>query len=240
MKISIIFPCYNECGSIKKLYTILKKFPKKYDAEFILVENGSTDNSRKIFKELPKTSNVKLVYIDKNQGYGYGIIQGVQAATGDYIGWLHSDLQYNPLDLIPFFEYIKNHQSEKLLLKGKRKNRKLIEYFFTFGMGIYDTLLFKHKMSNVMAMPVIFNRELLSNHKDHNLQLLLPKDFTIDIFIYALAIKQNYTIKHLPIKLQKRKSGKSSWNTGLKSQIKLSLKMIKGSKKVKQELKVIK
>lgn len=231
MKYSIIIPCYNESESINELVSVLKKVPKKYKTEFILVENGSKDNSREIFDKLKIDNNyIKKVYVDNNQGYGYGIIQGLKESTGDYVGWLHADLQYNPLDLLPFFDYIANHKEQKLLMKGKRKNRKLIEHIFTFFMGIYESMIFKRKMKDVMSMPVIFNRELLENIES------FPFDFSIDIYIYALAQKEGYSIKHLPIHLKDREKGISSWNTGLISRIKQSKKMMVASKKVKREL----
>lgn len=235
MKYSIILPCYNESESLDNLIKIIKKFPKKYKCEFILVENGSTDDSKKFFDtcEAFDDKYIRKVYVKKNQGYGYGIIQGLKESRGEYVGWLHSDLQYNPMDLTSFFDYIENHSGEKLLLKGKRKNRKIVEYIFTFGMGVYDSLLFRHKMSNVMAMPVIFNKELL-DYIDK-----FPYDYTIDIFIYGLALKKDYNVVHLPIYLKNREKGVSSWNTGFVSRIKQSKKMIDGSRYVKKELKEI-
>lgn len=231
MKYSIIIPCYNESESINELVSILKKFPKKYKAEFILVENGSTDNSRKIFDNLELDNNyIKKVYVDNNRGYGYGIIQGLKESTGEYVGWLHADLQYNPLDLLPFFDYISEHSNQKLLMKGKRKKRKLIEHIFTFFMGIYETIVFRKRMKDVMSMPIIFNRELLININS------FPFDFSIDIYVYALAQKEGYYVKHLPICLRDREKGKSSWNTGFISRIKQSKKMMIASKKVKKEL----
>ena len=137
------------------------------------------------------------------------------------------------MDLTSFFDYIEKHFEDRILLKGKRKNRKIVEYIFTFGMGIYDSILFKHKMSNVMAMPVIFNRELL-DYID-----LFPFDYTIDIFIYGLALKKKYNVKHLPIYLKNRERGVSSWNTGFVSRIKQSKKMMNGSVKVRNALKEI-
>ena len=101
-------------------------------------------------------------------------------------------------------------------------------------MGLYDSILFQHHMSNVMAMPVIFNRELLDYIN------LFPYDYTIDIFVYGLALKKNYKIQHLPIYLKSREKGVSSWNTGFASRIKQSKKMINGSRKVKKSLKEIK
>lgn len=235
MKYSIILPCYNESESLNDLVNLINKFPKKYKCEFILVENGSTDDSKNFFDncKLFDEKYIKKVYVKENKGYGYGIIQGLKVATGDYVGWIHSDLQYNPLDLVPFLDYLEEHFDNHILLKGKRKNRKLVEYVFTFGMGIYDSILFKKHMSNVMAMPVIFNRELL-DYID-----LFPFDYTIDIFAYGLALKKNYDVKHLPIYLKNRERGISSWNTGFVSRIKQSKKMMNGSVKVRNALKEI-
>ena len=236
MKYSIIIPCYNESESLLDLVKILKTFPKKYKTEFILVENGSKDNSKEIFDNKLDIDNkyIKKVYVKNNKGYGYGIIQGLKKSTGKYVGWIHADLQYNPLDLIPFFDYIESHPNDLLLMKGKRKNRKLIEHFFTYGMGLYETLLFKKHMSNVMAMPVIYNRELLDYINEY------PLDFSIDIYTYALALKKNYNVVHLPIRLKDREKGVSSWNTGFVSRVKQSKKMIDASKEVKIKLKELK
>lgn len=227
---SIIFPCYNESENLYKLVEILKRFPKNYDVEFILVENGSTDDSKEIFEKI-KDERIKKVYVDKNRGYGYGIISGLKKSTGKYVGWLHSDLQYDPMELVQFFKYLNTNADENVLLKGRRLNRHLTEYIFTFFMGVYDTVLFHHRMKNVMAMPVIFDRDLLKYMN------LFPFDYTIDIFIYALAQKKRYKIKFFDVHLRDRYGGKSSWNTGFASRIKQSLKMIDGSKKVKEEIK---
>ena len=229
---SIVFPCYNESENIEKLVAILKKFPKKYNVEFILVENGSTDNSKQLFKDI-KDSRIKKVYVKENQGYGFGIISGLKEASGKYVGWLHSDLQYNPMELEAFFETINQSSNERVLLKGRRLNRHLVEYIFTYFMGLYDSLLFRHHMKNVMAMPVIFNRELLKYIDD------FPYDYTIDIFVYALAIKKGYEVLFEDVHLKDREGGKSSWNTGFSSRVKQSIKMIKGSKEIKRKMKEI-
>ena len=86
MKYSIVIPCYNESENILDLVSVIKKIPKKYKAEFILVENGSMDNSRDIFEDLDIDNEyIRKVYVDVNQGYGYGIIQGLKVAKGDYV-----------------------------------------------------------------------------------------------------------------------------------------------------------
>ena len=51
MKYSIVIPCYNESDNIYDMYKILNDFERLEDTEFILVENGSKDNSKEIFEK---------------------------------------------------------------------------------------------------------------------------------------------------------------------------------------------
>ncbi len=233
MKYSIIIPCYNEEENLKNLIDAVVPIISRKDVEFILVENGSTDRSRVIFeKEIEgKYKNIKVVYVDENKGYGYGLRQGIISSSGKYIGWIHADLQVNPLILHDYFnqiEYFEKNNMEKVFLKAQRSNRHLIEYFFSFGMGIYESMVFRKRMKEVMATPVLFNKSLIKDHIED-----IPFDFSIDIYIYALAVNNNYLVNHLPVVMKDREAGDSSWNTGLISRIKLSKKMMSSSIKLK-------
>ena len=155
MKFSIIIPCYNEAPNLINLLGNLSPIISRDDTEVILVENGSTDNSKDLFKTTIEHHfpQVTTVYVNTNKGYGYGILQGVQVATGDYIGWIHADLQVDASILLNFFDYAKSNPTRTFFLKGKRSNRHLIEYFFSFGMSCFESLLFHKIMFEVMAMP---------------------------------------------------------------------------------------
>ena len=233
MKYSIVIPCYNESSNLNKLVKKIKEIPQTHTVEFILVENGSTDNSREIFEtQLDFDNNyLKKVYVDKNKGYGYGIKQGIKQATGDYIGWIHADMQFAPEKLVDFFRDIEKNNYEKVLMKGKRKNRKAIERFFTFGMGICDSIIFKQHMYEVMSMPIIFSKNLLKFINE------FPDDFSIDIYVYAKCKKMKYKIVHLPVVISERENGKSSWNKKWYSRITQSLKMLKASIEIKNKIK---
>ena len=230
MKISIIFPCYNEQDNLATLSKALTTFPVAYNVEFILVENGSTDNSRTLFKDIDHP-RIRKVYIDKNQGYGYGIKAGIRIAKGDYIGWMHADLQYNPLKLTNYIDYLHQTAKTPILLKGKRLNRSRIDQFFTTNMSILNSIIFKTKMFEIMSSPTIAPRELLANLDG------FPSDFSIDIYTYALAKHEKYPVVHLPIKLSPREKGNSSWNAGLKSRLKMSKTLIQASFKIKHQIR---
>ena len=75
IKYSLVIPFYNEEKNIDKVINILIQIKKIKTIEFILVNNGSTDNSEKIFKRKFNKLNKKYLNnkINKNIGYGYGI-----------------------------------------------------------------------------------------------------------------------------------------------------------------------
>ena len=219
MKYSIVIPCYNESENLDSLIKTLKKVSYFDKAEFILVENGSVDNSRECFEKNKNFDNkhFKKVYVDKNQGYGYGLLQGLKKAKGKYVGWLHADLQVNPEYMADLIKYVEeNKDSEKLFLKGKRKNRSVLDYIFTGGMTVYETILFGKKLNDIGAIPVLFNRELLDTFEKP------PYDFSIELYSFYKAKSNNYFVKRFPVILETRKKGSSSWNKGFSSKIKQS------------------
>jgi len=81
---------------------------------------------------------------------------------------------------------------------------------------------------DIGAIPVFFQRSLLSKLD------LVPKDFSIELFIYHAAKVNNFRVERLPVYLRNREKGKSSWNTGMLSRIKQSMRIIKASYNIKK------
>ncbi|MGI6680973.1 MAG: glycosyltransferase family 2 protein [Bdellovibrionota bacterium] len=248
MKFSIIIPCYNEEKNIdnliQKIRPLQEKCKEKYkgtgDLEYILVENGSLDNSKEYFKKNieNKFQDIKVVYVEKNKGYGFGIAQGIKASLGEYIGWIHADMQIAPLALEQFFDYIIDYKTnskgdKKLFLKGLRKNRSFIDYFFTYGQSLFNTILFKSLLFDIGAIPVVFDKSLIKDVE------ALPNDFSLELYVYKEAKRQKFLCRRFSVNLAKRKKGASSWNFGWKSKIKQSIRIFKNSLKIKRGEKVL-
>ena len=111
IKYSLVIPFYNEEKNIKLVFSRLKKI-SEYDnkIEFIIVNNGSRDNSNYIFKRIfLKYKFKKFIYIviKKNIGYGHGIKMGLKKSKGKYLAWTHSDMQTDPVDIIKGINLIK-------------------------------------------------------------------------------------------------------------------------------------
>src|SRR6478735_543812 len=104
MQLSVVIPCYNEEKNIPHIVAKLKALlrDKPHDeCEILLVDNGSTDGSAKVFSDQLNgiEEHIRMVKVDKNQGYGYGILYGLTQAKGEFLAWTHADLQTDPADV---------------------------------------------------------------------------------------------------------------------------------------------
>lgn len=238
MKYSMIIPCFNEADNIKNVIAKVRPLQDQYNMEVIFVENGSGDGSRRYFQDYVEGRflHVKVIYVDENLGYGYGLQCGIKAATGDYIGWIHADLQMAPGELIQFFDEVNRHSlGERLFLKGLRKNRSIFDRFFTNGQSIFNTCLFGMKLFDIGAVPVLFSRSLLECFDISQ----LPNDFSIELYIYKQAVENGYKIIRCKVEILAREKGASSWNHGLKSKLKQSQRIFNDSMKIKRGEKVL-
>ncbi len=234
MKYSIIVPCYNEEKNLRKLIYEFNNIVNNYDEEIevILVNNGSNDNSNIIMKELKeKYRFIKIENVDINKGYGYGILKGLEAAKGDYLCLIHADLQFNPSEIKKGIQFLKdNNYPKNVFIKGLRTNRPWSDNFFTFGMSIYESLILKRTLWDINAQPTLIPKELYKTWKNP------PYDFSLDLYAYYTAKIQKYRIYRYKVTQHEREEGKSSWNTGLKSKIKLIKRVLNYSKSLKRSI----
>ena len=151
------------------------------------------------------------MHIENNQGYGFGIIQGLNHLSDDYVGWTHADLQTDPSDILKFLPSINQGID---FMKGNRVGRPVIDRFFTWGMTVLISALFLQRMHDINAQPTIFHRDLLTQW--HN----PPNDFALDLYAYLVAVKLDCTIVRKKVNFGPRRWGNSHWNTGLSARLK--------------------
>lgn len=233
MKYSIVIPCYNECENIPLILERFDSLIDKRDLEVILVNNGSTDDTAQVLENLlPKYSFARTVLVPVNQGYGYGILQGLDSAQGDYIGWTHADMQTDPADVMKALEIINNSTNKNIYVKGNRKGRPFFEQFFTWGMGVFETIYFKMPMDDINAQPNIFPREFYHNWKKP------PCDFSLDLYAVYMAKKAGLSIQRFPVRFPERIHGESKWNNdGLRSKWKFIKRTLVFSRELKGRMR---
>ena len=227
--LSVIVPCYNE---EKNIPIIVSKFDKilretSEDIEIILVNNGSNDDSKRIFsKTIAKSNqNIRTLDVKKNIGYGNGILSGLKAAKGNILSWTHADLQTEPNDLILALKEFKKHDEPDQVIKGKRKKRNLLDSFFTWGMQIYCSIVLKVKLYDINAQPKMFSRSFYETHF-----VDAPNDFSLDLFLLLKA----KSIKTIDVFFHERKFGKSKGGGTLIGKWKLIVRTLAYINKLKK------
>ena len=122
--ISIIIPSYNEAENINEMYTRLKSTLNNLniiDYEIIYIENGSSDDSMKILRELnKKDKSLKVISFSRNFGLQNAIHAGLSFSTKDYVCVMDGDLQ-DPPEMIKDFSEKINQGFD--VVYGKRKKR---------------------------------------------------------------------------------------------------------------------
>jgi len=232
IKLSIVVPCYNEA---KNIPLILEKFASaihRDDVEVILVNNGSKDDSEQVLNQLlPKYSFAKTILVPNNQGYGFGILSGLKACQGEFIGWTHADMQTDPADPIKALELIlKSKNPNQTYAKGLRKGRSLFDEIFTTGMSIFETLYIGHILWDINAQPNIFPKTFFDTWNNP------PHDFSFDLYALYQARKQKLDLIRFEVIFPPRIHGESSWNTGFESKWKFIKRTIEFSTKLKHNL----
>ena len=98
--LSIVIPCFNEEEVISETISQFKVFCNEVsdlDLELIFVDDGSTDNTRHLLKQLTSTdSRFKLIVFARNFGHQIAVTAGIDAAKGDAVVLIDADLQDSP------------------------------------------------------------------------------------------------------------------------------------------------
>lgn len=106
MKISILTPTYNRAKMLDKLYTsiIVNHNNCKCDLEWLIMDDGSTDNTKQIVDGYIKQKIIDMKYFyEENEGKMCAINKLVEKSTGDYIIECDSD-DYFTMDALKSIE----------------------------------------------------------------------------------------------------------------------------------------
>lgn len=133
-KISIVSSCYNEEANLDELYqrvsSVWNQYNGKYEFEYILLDNGSTDNTETKLRELAqKDKRIKVILNSRNFGQINSPFFGILNADGDAVIAIVSDLQ-DPPELIPdLIREWENGNKVVFLQKNTSKENYVIFFF---------------------------------------------------------------------------------------------------------------
>ena len=202
IELSVVIPVMNEEENIPPLLAAVHDALTNFDYEIILVDDGSTDGTRKKILE-HANDRIVLVELRKNYGQSTAMTAGIDHARGAYIAMLDGDLQNDPTDIPFMLELMKKEDWD--VVAGNRKNRK-------DGM-------FLRKLPSKIANALI-RRWTGVYIKDYGCTLkIFRKEIADDLEIYGelhrfipvLAKLQGARITQVDVKHHPRKFGKSKY-----------------------------
>ncbi len=99
-KLSIVIPVYNEQLTLKRIVETVLAVEYGREVEVLIVDDGSTDGTREVVKELADTHpNVRALFQDRNRGKGAALRRGFAEVDGDALIVQDADLEYDPHEI---------------------------------------------------------------------------------------------------------------------------------------------
>jgi glycosyltransferase involved in cell wall biosynthesis len=160
-RLSLVLPSYNEEANIERTVRATDAWftQAAMDGEIIIVDDGSRDSSpailERLAKELPR---VRVVRHDKNRGYGLAIRSGIDTAKEDVVGFMDSDGQFHPEDLMLLLPHLEQYR----FVAGRRRKRADSFVRNTFGkvLGGMNWIVLGLWVRDVNCGLKVFHRDL--------------------------------------------------------------------------------
>ncbi len=106
--LSILIPVYNERHTIRQVLEKVRAVPFPVSREIVVVDDGSSDGTREVLRELPDWPDVQVHFHERNCGKGGAIQTALRHARGQYVVIQDADLELEPADLLPLLEVVRN------------------------------------------------------------------------------------------------------------------------------------
>ncbi len=201
-KYSIIIPVFNEIKHINSLLLGLKPYHDK-DNEIIIIDDGSNDGSLELLR---KSSFIKLLSFNKNQGKGIAIKEGLRAAINEKIIIFDSDLELNPNQL-ELLMILNKDQNIKCVFANRYIDKKQYKSFWDYGNYLI-TKIFNILYKSNIKDPLCCAKSFFLN--DIDIKKLSSSKFDIDVELTSKLVKYNNSYKNVDINYNRRnkKQGK--------------------------------
>ena len=206
-ELSLVIPCYNEEANIETeaIQLVNELTNSNISFEITLVDNGSYDNTAQILNDLKnRYSQINIVTIKKNEGYGWGIIKGLKNCTGSYVGFLCADGQISPKDVINVFRKLKSENLDLCKVKRIKRYDGLYRLFLSKSYNFLFHFLFPVSTNDVNGTPKIMKYNCYKKLD------ISSKDWFIDTEIMVKAKIFGFKIGEVPVEFKKREKGKSN------------------------------
>ena len=208
MKLSVIVPCYNEGESLNEFYDAVSKRLEleKITHEFIMVDDGSSDNTMDVLRNLSsKDKCVKVISFSRNFGKEAAMYAGLKACSGEYVSIMDADLQHTPDTLIMMYNKLIQNKDYDIVASYKENREDESSIKRTLTSLFYR---FNNMISNVKLLPGASDfRVFKSCVRDAIISLPEEERFLKGMFSWV-----GFNTIYVPYTPSKRLHGNSKWS----------------------------
>lgn len=214
--LSVVMPFHNEGPTLRRAVRRLLKQELPVDLEAVLVDDGSTDGGIDTISDLLTDQRVVVVRRAERGGKGRAVRAGIEAATGDLIGVLDADLEYDPADLAPLARAIVEEGAT--VAYGTRDlcprtAHSPVNFVGNRLTTMWASVLFKTRLRDIHTCLKVAPRQVWRS-------LGLTSDgFELDSEATARFLKAGYRIREVPASYTPRsipQGKKLRWTDGLR------------------------
>lgn len=174
--ISFITPVYNDAKTVERMVASIADQDYKYK-EHILVDDGSTDNSKEVLKKLEKKYPIKVIYLPENKGACYARNEGAKYAKGKYLSFLPADAKLYPGMARIWVEALEENPDYDFIYGGYKFTDENYHEMFNYMSDDFDPYFLK--VTNYIDGSFPLRKELFDkmNGWDESVKSLQDWDF---------------------------------------------------------------
>jgi len=212
MTISVILPAYNEEVLIASTIHAVKDYLKEkfQEGEIVIVNDGSTDHTRKIVKEIIQAHSGKILISlannSKNRGKGYSVKKGMRIAKGDVRVFLDADLPYK-MEAVNTI-HLKISAGDDIVIGNRNdpgSNLANVHPLRKFAGDVYSSLV-----QTIIEDGITDTQCGLKGFSSEAAEFIFPRTtihgFGFDVEVLRIAQKHSFSISKIPVQMLKNRS----------------------------------
>jgi glycosyltransferase involved in cell wall biosynthesis len=183
MKLSIIIPVYNEEATVKEIIDRCRALP--LDREIVVVDDGSSDDTRDIIGKEDGVDGVVVRYHDENQGKGAAIRTGIRECTGDVVVIQDADLEYVPEEFPTLIQPIIDGYADVVYgsrFVGTHRVFKVVHYFGNKFLTLVTNILYDTMLTDMETCYKAFRAEIIKGVNIKSDRFNFEPEITAKIF----------------------------------------------------------
>jgi len=196
VKLSVVIPAFNEAKTIREIVARVLAVP--VEKEILIIDDGSTDGTREILRELDARDGVRVFLQPVNQGKGAAVSVGFRHATGDVVVVQDADLEYDPMEYLKLLAPIEQGHAD--VVYGSRflggGARRVLYFWHTVGnrfLTLASNMFTNLNLTDMETCYKMFRREVVQS------MTIESRRFGIEPEITAKVARRGYRVFEVPI-----------------------------------------